>query len=524
MSDQAKIQITKKASTQENLVKIVAVVALLVIIALPVRAEMHSALFAQDEGALLVYPTLMMNGAVPNQNFESVYGPANYLVLGAAYETFGTTVTVERIVGLTYEFLIIGAVFVLVRRRRGFVIACFAGAIPAILQVSIGLAAVSWMGALGVAAFALVLIDKVLRKPDWATSTNHIHLVLAGIFLGLSISYRIDFGLVVSLLLAMLLVVRRQVLYWIVPGVVLGLTPQIVNMFEAGVANVIKGEVLQPIFVSEAGRRLPLLTSGSFVVFLFMAIFCTIILLATGANAMRKGRRDWDHTFPLIIGLFDLGLLPEAFERADAIHIASTSGFILGSFFLTQLPTFHFWGSSWRLMPPVVICSVILMDLFYGSALQSDLRSTSGQAYTVSNQGRSVLVASASEQAGLQRVVHELDIKSSPGDKLFVGPSDLRRTNYNDTYLYFLFPLLKPGSFYLEMEPDVANAPNSGLAREISHCQFLILTTLYNNWYEPNTSTVYRSSAPNTVISKEFQLLGTWGPWSVLEKLKRYSS
>jgi hypothetical protein len=512
------IKISNTAFTWGNAAKLISVFALLLIIALPVRGEMQRAVVPQDEGVLLVYPTQMMNGAVPNKSFESVYGPANYLVLEAAYETFGTTVTVERLVGLSYELLIIGSLFVLVRRRRGIVTACFASALPAVLQFSIGLTAYSWMGAVAIAAVALTLMDKVLRKPDWATSANRAYLALAGVLLGLSISYRLDFLLGVSLVVVMLLVFRRQTLYWIVPGIVLGLTPQIVNMFEAGVANVIRGELWQPVFVFEAGRRLPLLSSGHFVIFLFTAIFCVVVLAATGAYAISKGKRDWDHIFLLTIGLFDLGLLSEAFERTDEIHIAFASGFIIGSFFLIEFPTLHFWRSSLRVMIPIVIFFVLLMYHFYGLTLRSDLSSSPNTSDTVSNEGRSILVSDTYDQLALQEVVHEINIKSSPGERLFVGPSDLRRTNYNDTYLYFLFPKLKPGSFYLEMEPGVANAPNSGLARQISHCQFLILTSIYNDWFEPNTSIVYRSSAPNKIISRDFKLIGTWGSWSVFEK------
>jgi hypothetical protein len=509
---------SKTVITWQNAAKILSVVALLVIIALPVRGEMLRAVSPQDEGVLLVYPTQLMNGAIPNKSFESVYGPANYLVLEAAYETFGTTVTVERLVGLGYELLMIGAVFVLVRRRRGVATASFASALPAILQLSIGITAYSWMGAVAIAAVGLALMDKVLRKPEWASTEDKAYLVLAGVLLGLSISYRLDFVLGVGLVTVVLLIFRRQTFYWVMPGIVLGLIPQITNMVEAGVANVLRGELWQPVFVFESGRKLPLTYTGDFVIFLFTAIFCLVALAATGAYAISKGKRDWDHIFLLIVGLFDLGLLSEAFERTDAVHIAFATGFILGSFFLINLPTLHFWGSSLRVMLPVVIFFVLLMNHFYGSTLRDDASASSETSYTVSNEGRSVLVADTYDQSALQAVVHELDTKSSPGERLFVGPSDLRRTNYNDTYLYFLFPKLKPGSFYLEMEPDVANAPNSGLARQISHCQFLILTSLYNDWYEPNTSIVYRSRAANKIISKDFELLGTWGSWSVLER------
>jgi hypothetical protein len=42
---------------------------------------------------------------------------------------------------------------------------------------------------------------------------------------------------------------------------------------------------------------------------------------------------------------------------------------------------------------------------------------------------------------------------AAPGDRLFVGPADLRRTNYNDTFLYHLLPQLRAATYFLEMNP-----------------------------------------------------------------------
>ena len=47
---------------------------------------------------------------------------------------------------------------------------------------------------------------------------------------------------------------------------------------------------------------------------------------------------------------------------------------------------------------------------------------------------------------------------SKPGQRLFVGPVDLRKTPYSDAYLYYMLPDLVPATYYIEMDPGVANA------------------------------------------------------------------
>ena len=56
-----------------------------------------------------------------------------------------------------------------------------------------------------------------------------------------------------------------------------------------------------------------------------------------------------------------------------------------------------------------------------------------------------------------------------PGDKLFVGPTDLRKTPYSDAYLYYLLPEYAPGTYYIEMDPGVANAKDSRMPKDLAH-------------------------------------------------------
>ena len=66
----------------------------------PVRADFLKPVIPMEEGSVLVYPERVLDGAIPNKDFETMYGPGNLWFLAGVYKMFGTTVVVERTVGL----------------------------------------------------------------------------------------------------------------------------------------------------------------------------------------------------------------------------------------------------------------------------------------------------------------------------------------------------------------------------------------------------------------------------------------
>src|SRR5438132_8458673 len=70
-----------------------------------------------DDGALLLYPELILKGWLPYRDFETFYGPANAYFLAGVYAFFQPGVFVERTIGLLYHFAILAAIFCIVRPR-----------------------------------------------------------------------------------------------------------------------------------------------------------------------------------------------------------------------------------------------------------------------------------------------------------------------------------------------------------------------------------------------------------------------
>ena len=89
------------------------------------------------------------------------------------------------------------------------------------------------------------------------------------------------------------------------------------------------------------------------------------------------------------------------------------------------------------------------------------------QAFPVERDGRYFYLGDYRAYLGVQAAVDELGRLAEPGDRLLVGPSDLRRTWYSDAFIYWLFPELDPATYYIEMDPGLANAEGSSLAGDV---------------------------------------------------------
>jgi hypothetical protein len=114
--------------------------------------------------------------------------------------------------------------------------------------------------------------------------------------------------------------------------------------------------------------------------------------------------------------------------------------------------------------------------------------------------------------------LNKLEKVASPGDRLFVGPADLRRTNYNDTFIYHLMPQLRPSTYFLEMNPQSANRLNSRLAADVANANWLVLTHHWDSWNEPNESVKFGSDAPTRVVQEKFQLCAQYGSYDVYRR------
>lgn len=500
---------------------------------LPLCGQWGFPISGQDEGQLLVYPLQLLQGGVPNGTFQSLYGPTNLWVLAAAFKVFGPGVGVERAVGLLYRAAITASSTTLVWRRRGALPALAAGVISTLFfQTLFGEAAVAYVAALAFSTLALLLADVALAP----TAPRRGLLVAAGGGFGLALGCRIDFLLPLLLAGAAIVWCERRALVPLLAGVLAGSIPVIVDLVQAGPVAVVRGEILQPIFVSGPSRRIPWdALAGRDQLLVVLLAAAALASLAAGAHVARRVGRGWTAGLLLATGGLQLGLLPEALQRLDEAHIGFVACFTLPAAMLL-LPERGGWpvagaraGDAARRSGMVrvaagaaVLAACVACALpTYGRLYRADVRALAGgddaDAAVVVNDGRSAPVP-APEAGALESLLRAVDAAARPGDRVFVGPQDLRTADYDDTFIYFLLPALRPGSFYLEMDPGVANAAGSGLAAQIGGDRFVILCGEYGDITDPDPATRLGPESPQTVVHDEFVEVGAWGPWTLLER------
>ena len=131
--------------------------------------------------------------------------------------------------------------------------------------------------------------------------------------------------------------------------------------------------------------------------------------------------------------------------------------------------------------------------------------------WSVDHRGRSFYYGRQDVPVAAEAMLDDVERLSEPGDRVIVGTGDLRRTPYSEAYLYYLLPQLVPGTRYIEMDPGVANADDSGLADELRESDIVILSTMYDNWIEPNTSMDAGSAEPGEVLDELYCLHDRYG-------------
>ena len=75
------------------------------------------------------------------------------------------------------------------------------------------------------------------------------------------------------------------------------------------------------------------------------------------------------------------------------------------------------------------------------------------------------------------------------------------------------------------MDPGVANAKDSGLAGERAQADIVILSSVWNDWDEPNDSRKFGSNKPNEMVQRYFCKLGSYrGQYTLYERCDRTKS
>jgi len=475
-----------------------------------------------EEGIALTYPLRIVEGDWPHRDFETFYGPGDYWIVAGAFEVFGSSLVTERAVGLVFRGAILLAVFALALGWGAF------GAAAAAIVAGMLMLGPSDLGAYPVfcsLAFGLGALAVLARS-----RSGRAHL-LSGFLAGLALLSRFDFAPAMVLALLPFLhagdgAARKR----LGVGFAAGLSPYVLHLLVVGPDKVEK--LVDDFRAFVPGRRLPLpplsTDRGQLVVIICLG---TALLLLVGVRALMRDRRDRLGTVALASGLFCAGLLPYVFSRPDESHLVP--GAILPASMLPVVVVALLRelrpGASTRAAAVAAAVTVLAITLFGAPELvrgraESQLRAVVGPgwsaAYAVENRGHTFYFRSEAEADAVRAAVADVERRASSGDSIFVGANDLRRTNYGDTYLYYLLPRLKPASYFVELNPQTANRAGSGFSGEIARADFLILNRRLDFFVEDNASKKLGPARPNEIVRERFCRISRRGDLDVYRRCR----
>lgn len=492
----------------------------LLVLLVPYIETFGSAAGRMDEGTLLVYPELIQRGAVPYRDFETFYGPANPYLLAAVYGVFGVDIAVERSVGLFYRVILFAALFGLLR-RWGMAIATLCVLLAGFLLLPLGVVAYAWIGALAFAVASLAITSNSNMKGRYA---------IGGLLAGLALMFRLDVA--PALLLAVLVLLRNlpkdQLVRFLI-GFGIGVLPLGAITLAAGWQQVYYNLFLYPVICSSQGRHVPFSWVDSVLPqFFILEVVTAIINVAIGAlTVLRRNHDDQGRTL-MALALLGLGVLPQAWQRLDIWHVLFVAFLIFST-----LPCALFSLVSPGRTPPARFCLAGGLTFAIGLVVSAIIPSIPRFAVTTMTQAmltddmskalvrfgsRSFQLTSAAQARTVSELLDRLDRDSKAGQRLFVGPADLRRTNYADTFIYYFMPKLVPATYFLEMNPLSANRPNSRLAADVKSADWLVLNFEWDDWIEPNRSMEYASNEPNVIVRNEFVPYARVGRYLILRR------
>jgi hypothetical protein len=516
-----------------------------IVVAIPLRGLFKGTGSSMEEGFMLVFPKRMLAGDVPNVDFLHLYGPGSLHVLMGWYRVFGYTLNSERMFGLLQHVGIITAVYALTRAWGHRMAVISAVGVTLLVLTPIGLSALAWEGAIALGLWSVVFGVRALHTHD---RQRMLALGAAGALAGFALAFRPDLVIALGLVHAVVWW-RARALQVPLLGVVVGLTPMWIHLAVAGIGPSWTGMVTQPVRDLRPGRELPRPPSFGKVDGALQAVaegpldapwwrvpalnanhqlflwFFVVIAVAFGVVGItllltRRHGPTPRRTALLVGGLMGLGMLPQALQRPDSTHLA--------------------WGScvSLALLPALVfeVVSVVRprlaplrRDAVAAFALAATLlvvcpfftyryyllysRISVGNkpgGFEVGRDGRTFYFGNEPLQRASQAAMDELDRSSTPGQRLLVGPADLSRTIYSDVVFYFMFPELVPATYYIEMDPGLADQAGSSLADDVASADWVLLTNFWTGWYEPNASSDFGSDQPNQIVADRFCLVGNY--------------
>jgi len=247
----------------------------------------------------------------------------------------------------------------------------------------------------------------------------------------------------------------------------------------------------------------------------FFLLVASVVALAIAALHVRRREPEAIRGVALAaVAGFAIGILPQALQRPDPTHLAWVSCVPFGF-----LPVVGVELVRWRraalsparaflygLVPVLAVLFVLVPSFLVRDYVDVSLESfdVSRKSHSIEHAGRRFYYGNPEVAKELAQLLPAAERVARPGDRLVVGTGDLRKTPLSEAFLYYLLPTTHPGTYYIEMDPGVANADDSKLADDLEHADLVILSRVWDQFHEPNDSEKLGSPTPNQVLRRRF--------------------
>jgi hypothetical protein len=484
-----------------------------------------------DEGIITYSAVRVMQGQVPYRDFWSIYSPAQFYGLAAAFRLFGTTIQVERLWDTAMRALVAVAAFLLVWRlskRRAALVAWF--------TVMVWVAYYSFSSEFhwvfyGYPAFPAIALclGSILCLTVYFSNGCKRWLVAGGVIIGVAALFRHDFGIYCAIGEGLALVLfgllhngaitipsREGLTGARLTGVRLsreGLTRMalVIGIFAVSAAVVVLPAVIYFVALTPINELVydlftfPLVTfpryrALPFPAFSFpetLAFYLPFLVYAiAGAVAfVQLRRRNFAYALAiLMLIVFGVCSFNQARVRADLIHTPAffLPAVVLMAVLLGGIPRRE--GESMDAAQVLSSLAVLLFVLVLAQpigdrvALLADAKLMRPTNNSGLERSRTAIVGSEMANA-----IYYIDTLTTPQDKIYVGNATHDRVFVNEPMFYFLAQR-DAATRYHELHPGVATtAPvQTEIANDLEKNQvkYLVLSNAYEEVREPNESAV----------------------------------
>lgn len=476
-----------------------------------------------DEGMTLLYPELLLDGKIPQRDFESFYPPGNVWFLAGVYAFFGAGIEVARAVGWFYQGLILAGIAALARPFGWGAVALawvFCGAMLSL----VGLTPFAWFLAMACLVWMAVAVSS-----DAFTRSDSLWPAIAGALAGLAVTARHD---------AVLAALALFVMGWIrapvsgrarmAAGFAIALIPLGFHAVAVGWGPLWENFVEMPLHATRPERRLPLFRAEFSDRLAAISALLSLASVALALIASRVCQGDGEHggiRRLVAAGLCAVGVLPQMFQMVDYPHV------VMGGTLSVALGvTVAVWAAREGLKGFFRIAVLVMSGLACGALIASGYLFRSAlavghafvgipSAYPVVCGERTFFVEYPHQAAAAQGVVDFLSEHARPGERLVCGPADLSFAPATDTFFYhLLYPVLIPGTYFLEFNPGSANRVGTRLADDVLDADWIIQNAYYRVAAELDPDTRRGDHRAQTIVETRFRPVAVFGAYRVLRR------